>query len=114
MHRDIKPSNILIRRTGEPVITDFGIARREGDSQAAQGTIGEGSMGFMSPEQALPGKIHSSADVFSLGASAAQLFRSTAAELPEELAGLLRRAVSHDAGERAGLPELIAALTTEE
>jgi len=27
IHRDVKPSNILITRSGEPVLTDFGIAK---------------------------------------------------------------------------------------
>ena len=114
VHRDIKPSNILLRRTGEPVITDFGIARKEGDSQAAQGTIGEGSMGFMSPEQALPGEILRSADVFSLGASAAQLFRSIDEELPAELAEPFGRAMAQEASERVELPELASVLMEQQ
>src|SRR5262249_51381034 len=51
VHRDLKPSNIRIDRRGEPIVMDFGLARREqkGDAEITQlGTI-LGSPAYMSP-----------------------------------------------------------------
>ena len=69
LHRDIKPSNILITESGEPVLTDFGIAKvlEESDGQTLTGTgIGLGTPEYMAPEQWL-GKAVPASDQYSLG-----------------------------------------------
>ncbi|MCL4298894.1 MAG: serine/threonine protein kinase [Anaerolineae bacterium] len=70
VHRDIKPSNILIDDNGEPLLTDFGIAKMMAGSGATQLT-GAGSVlgtpAYMSPEQAQGVKIDGRTDVYSLG-----------------------------------------------
>jgi pSer/pThr/pTyr-binding forkhead associated (FHA) protein/tRNA A-37 threonylcarbamoyl transferase component Bud32 len=73
-HRDIKPQNVLMDRTGEIKLIDFGIAtvEREHDDAAetAEGLI-MGTPAFLSPEQAARGKmgaIDGRADLYSLGA----------------------------------------------
>ncbi len=71
IHRDIKPGNILIDRTGQPRVSDFGLAKQISiDSELT--TTGQilGTPSYMPPEQAL-GKVHEIgelADVYSLGA----------------------------------------------
>lgn len=72
IHRDIKPSNIMVRRDGQALLTDFGLAKiaseRDEDSLSLTGQI-IGTVEFMSPEQALSSKdITEAADVYSLGA----------------------------------------------
>ena len=71
IHRDIKPSNILIDRQGEPVLTDFGLARREEIDQSEQTRPGEwlGTPAYMAPEQFSGNSddVSPSCDLFSLG-----------------------------------------------
>lgn len=71
IHRDLKPANILIDSTGQPKVTDFGLAKR---TEADSGLTGTGQIlgtpSYMPPEQA-SGKIEEVgplADVYSLGA----------------------------------------------
>jgi predicted Ser/Thr protein kinase len=71
VHRDLKPSNILVDAAGEPVVTDFGLARRvdSGDPQLSREGVPLGTPAYMSPEQVAgaPEAIGPATDVFSLG-----------------------------------------------
>jgi serine/threonine protein kinase/WD40 repeat protein len=71
LHRDLKPSNILIDPSGQPHITDFGLAKQiKGVSDLTVSGQVLGSPNFMPPEQA-SGKrnaIGPAADVYALGA----------------------------------------------
>ncbi|MFM7207375.1 MAG: serine/threonine-protein kinase [Planctomycetaceae bacterium] len=71
LHRDLKPSNILIDVAGEPLVSDFGLAKRleDSDSVTHTGAI-LGTPCYMSPEQAAGsrGDVGPASDVWSLGA----------------------------------------------
>src|SRR5262249_6837990 len=71
LHRDLKPSNILIDPSGQPRVTDFGLAKQmKGDSDLTVSGQVLGSPNFMPPEQAAGKRLqigpHS--DVYALGA----------------------------------------------
>ncbi len=72
VHRDLKPANILLDEQNEPVVTDFGLARRVGQSGEARltqdGTI-LGTPAYMAPEQisGKPDQMGPLCDVYSLG-----------------------------------------------
>lgn len=71
VHRDLKPANIMINQDAEPVLMDFGLARRQqpGEVELTQQGMILGSPAYMAPEQ-VEGKIVQigpATDVYALG-----------------------------------------------
>jgi hypothetical protein len=70
LHRDLKPANILLDSQGEPVVADFGLAKRLDCSGSLSSTgTALGTPSYMAPEQVANSKgTTTAADVYSLGA----------------------------------------------
>ncbi len=76
VHRDLKPENLMVSGEGTSKVLDFGLAKLRGanhppDSNATtsiseHGTI-MGTIGYMSPEQAIGGEVDFRSDQFSFG-----------------------------------------------
>jgi formylglycine-generating enzyme required for sulfatase activity/tRNA A-37 threonylcarbamoyl transferase component Bud32 len=65
VHSDVKPGNVLMKRSGEVMLTDFGIARM---TEAATVTmLGAGTPAYMSPEQARGENPTPHSDIYALG-----------------------------------------------
>lgn len=72
IHRDIKPGNILIanrgRASGTVKLSDFGIARAEGDEAGPAGIV-TGTPAYFAPEVARGADPSEASDLYSLGAT---------------------------------------------
>jgi hypothetical protein len=71
LHRDIKPGNILLNDRGEPLVSDFGLAKLlDGSNDLTRSLTTFGTAGFIAPEQAGHAAVDftPAADVYSLGA----------------------------------------------
>ncbi|MFT4231518.1 MAG: Stk1 family PASTA domain-containing Ser/Thr kinase [Leucobacter sp.] len=81
VHRDIKPANIMITKTGQVKVMDFGIARAvsETSSTLQQTTAILGTAAYFSPEQAKGESIDARTDLYS---TAVLLYELLAGDVP--------------------------------
>ncbi|MCA8926004.1 MAG: protein kinase, partial [Planctomycetes bacterium] len=72
LHRDLKPGNVVLTAVGQPVLIDFGLAKRlhrVGPALTTSGTV-VGTPVYMAPEQATGDtEIGPAADLYGLGAT---------------------------------------------
>jgi serine/threonine protein kinase len=128
VHRDIKPANLMIDRTGNLWITDFGLAQFYNDTGLTRTGDMLGTLRYMSPEQA-SGRatvLDQRTDVYSLGMTLYELLtlqralpgetrqellyqiglveprlpRTIDKSVPEELQTILVKATAKEASER--------------
>lgn len=84
LHRDIKPGNILITKSGEILLTDFGIAKplrssEDDGTDLTRADIMMGTVKYLSPEQVQGRDLDERADIYSLGIV---LYECLAGEVP--------------------------------
>jgi serine/threonine-protein kinase len=111
VHRDLKPSNFLLRRGDRVVLTDFGLATRLGASSA--GPAGEGTSGYMPPEQRRGEPATAAMDVHALGVSLDEMLGWSswpAAARPEDLSRAIAAMRSPEPRDRPPLDAVRALL----
>ena len=68
VHRDVSPGNVMVTWDGHVKLGDFGIAKAATSiDPAGDGRIVLGKKHYLSPEQALGGRVGQPSDIFSLG-----------------------------------------------
>jgi serine/threonine protein kinase len=83
IHRDIKPANILLSKTGETKVSDFGASFQQRVGQETTQISGVGSPAYMSPEQIRMEPLTHQTDIYSLGVT---MYRLLTGRLPYQAA----------------------------
>ena len=67
VHRDLSPPNILVSKSGEVKITDFGLAKALTQATVTDPGVVKGKYSYLSPEAAEGLRVDHRADIFALG-----------------------------------------------
>ena len=100
LHRDLKPGNILLDGRGEPLVSDFGLAKWLDTSNDLTRTLTIfGTPGYIAPEQARgpAARLGPTADIYSLGAVLFDLLAGRPPFLGEHALAVISQAAERDA-----------------
>ena len=75
IHRDLKPGNILVSRSGQVLVADFGLAKSDANMFQSTSVEVKGTPAYMSPEQVTCRPLTPASDLFSLGTILYELLR---------------------------------------
>lgn len=119
VHQDVSPSNIMITRTGEVKLIDFGMSGvRQRRSKNVREVLVQGKIGYLAPEQVDgSGEVDRRTDIFALGIILYELLtgdRFIKAEDPVEAVEILRSGKwSVSALEDLAIPDALVAAATK-
>ena len=96
IHRDIKAENIMLTKSGQLKIMDFGLAKLRSQSSLTRAGSSLGTLGYMSPEQAQGMIADNRSDLWSLGILFFELLTGDLPFKSEHEAGLMYLVVNQD------------------
>jgi beta-lactam-binding protein with PASTA domain/class 3 adenylate cyclase/tRNA A-37 threonylcarbamoyl transferase component Bud32 len=94
VHRDIKPENVLLTKSGEAKVADFGIARAVAASTVTKTGFVMGTAHYLSPEQALGHPATPRSDLYSLGVVLYEMLTGEVPHDAETQVGIVMKHVS--------------------
>jgi serine/threonine protein kinase/Tfp pilus assembly protein PilF len=100
LHRDLKPGNILLDARGEPMVSDFGLAKWLDTVSELTCTLTVfGTPGYIAPEQAenAAADLTPATDIYSLGAILFELLSGRPPFLGEHAVAVIRQAADNNA-----------------
>jgi serine/threonine protein kinase/tetratricopeptide (TPR) repeat protein len=100
LHRDLKPGNILLDARGEPLVSDFGLAKWLDTTSDLTCTLTVfGTPGYIAPEQAenAAADLTPATDIYSLGAILFELLCGRPPFFGEHAVAVIRQAAENDA-----------------
>src|SRR6266404_6997347 len=100
LHRDLKPGNILLDSQGDPLVSDFGLARCETVSGYLTRSLASfGTPGYIAPEQAdgPAARLKPAADIYSLGAILFELFTGRPPFVGDSAFAVMKQSAEHPA-----------------
>src|SRR5437868_1870596 len=116
LHRDLKPGNILLDARGEPMVSDFGLAKwLDTASELTRTLTVFGTPGYIAPEQAenAAADLTAATDIYSLGAILFELLTGRPPFLGEHAVAILRQAAENEAPKlRSVVPKVSRDLET--
>ncbi|HEX8279778.1 MAG TPA: FlgO family outer membrane protein, partial [Chthoniobacterales bacterium] len=110
LHRDLQPGNILLDSRGEPLVSDFGLAKWLGDNSDLTRTLTTfGTPGFIAPEQAegAAADLTPAADIYSLGAMLFNLLAGRPPFLGANALSVIRQAAESPAPKLRSLAQTL-------
>jgi hypothetical protein len=103
IHRDIKAENVIISSRGAVKILDFGLAKLAEAPTADEATVLRtemgvvmGTMGHMSPEQALGQEVDDRSDIFSFGVMLYEMLTGRTPFAAQTAQAMLARVLNHE------------------
>ena len=110
LHRDLKPGNILLDGWGEPLVSDFGLAKwLDANTDLTRTLTTFGTPGYIAPEQAqgAAGDLTPAADIYSLGAILFELLTGRPPFLGSNAISVIRQAAETPAPKLRSLARLL-------
>ncbi len=103
IHRDIKPGNVMLSRTGQVKLTDFGIAKDLTQDDLTRKGLVIGTPRYLSPEQASGQRADARSDIFALGVL---LYQMLSGQLPHSGQNTAELLIAIARGQRKRLREI--------